>query len=155
MLNQSAEYALKVVALIASRPGDVPSRAAELAAALELPANYLSKILHQLASAGVLISRKGRGGGFLLTRGAAQLTLAAVVTPFEELGRYRSCFLGNAICSDRRACVAHDRWKPIARAVLGFLQETTIDSIATSAARPEPPSTSGAKRPRARSRRPT
>lgn len=133
MLNHSAEYALKVVALIASRPADEPSRAVELAAALDLPANYLSKILHQLASAGVLASQKGRRGGFLLGSGSAQLTLAAVVAPFEDLGQYRSCLLGNAICSDRRACVAHARWKPVARAVLEFLQETTVDSLATRA----------------------
>jgi Rrf2 family protein len=130
MLNQSSEYALRAVALIASRDRDVPSHAKELAAALGVPANYLSKILHQLASAGVLVSRRGRQGGFLLAGPAARMRLARVVAPFEDLTQYRACLLGRPTCSARGACAAHHEWKPIASAVLRFLQQTSVAQLA-------------------------
>jgi len=130
MLNQSAEYALRAVALIASRDREAPSRAKDLAAELGVPANYLSKILHQLASAGVLISRRGRQGGFLLAEPASRLRLARVVEPFEELAQYRACLMGRPTCSARGACAAHHEWKPIAAAVLRFLQRTSVAQLA-------------------------
>lgn len=133
MLNQSAEYALRVVALIASRPPDHPSHAAELAAALGVPPNYLSKILHQLAFEGILKSRRGRQGGFILATDAREITLALVVAPFENLSQYRACLLGNPVCSDRRACAAHHGWKPIADSVLAFLENTTVAALAAGA----------------------
>ncbi len=130
MLNQSAEYALRAVALIARRHREAPSRAKDLAQELGVPANYLSKILHQLASAGVLVSRRGRQGGFLLATPASRLRLTTVVAPFEDLSQYRACLLGRPTCSARGACAAHREWKPIATAVLRFLQRTSVAQLA-------------------------
>lgn len=136
MLNQTSEYALRVVALIASRPPEEPSHATELAATLDVPANYLSKILHQLAAAGILASRRGRHGGFVLAKPAARLRLATVIAPFEDVAAYRTCLLGHSVCNDRVACVAHHRWKPIAESILRFLADTTVESLAQSGGDP-------------------
>ncbi len=136
MLNQTSEYALRVVALIASRPPEEPSHATELAATLDVPANYLSKILHQLAGAGVLASRRGRHGGFVLAKPATRLRLATVIAPFEDVAAYRTCLLGQSACNDRVACVAHHRWKPIAESILRFLADTTVESLVRSGGAP-------------------
>lgn len=130
MLNQSAEYALRAVTVFAGLAEDESVHAAELATTLGIPANYLSKILHQMAAAGILNSRRGRGGGFQLAVPASTLTLATVIEPFEDLTRYRTCFLGGAVCNDRAACAAHHEWKPIANAMLEFLTTTTCDTLA-------------------------
>jgi Rrf2 family transcriptional regulator, iron-sulfur cluster assembly transcription factor len=130
MLNQSSEYALRAVALIASRNREIPLHAKELAAELNVPANYLSKILYQLAAAGVLVSRRGRQGGFLLAAPASRMRLARVVAPFEDLTQYSACLLGRPACSARGACAAHHEWKPIASAVLRFLKQTTVAQLA-------------------------
>ena len=68
MLSSSAEYALKATHLLASAPGDGRRTAAELAEALDLPPNFLSKLLNRLRQEGVLESRRGPSGGFLLAR---------------------------------------------------------------------------------------
>ncbi|MEK6688644.1 MAG: Rrf2 family transcriptional regulator, partial [Gemmatimonadota bacterium] len=56
-LPQTAEYALRAVLHIASKPDLV--RVATLAEELDIPRNYLSKTLHQLARAGILQSTRG------------------------------------------------------------------------------------------------
>lgn len=129
MLNQTAEYALRAVIAIAGRPNDDFVRAAELSAALGLPANYLSKILHRLAAAGILESRRGRNGGFRLTGRVGALSLARVVAPFDSVVTEWRCVLGGAACSDRRACAAHERWSPISAALRGFLRDTTVAEV--------------------------
>lgn len=133
MLNQSAEYAVRVVVRLAAADEGQWTQAAELAKDLDLPANYLSKLMHQLAAAGVLRSRRGRGGGFQLGRSADELTLATVVAPFDPPARYRECLLGGRYCSEATACEAHFTWKPIANQVFTFLNETTVAQLASRA----------------------
>lgn len=129
MLTQTAEYALRVVIHLAGLAPEGSARAGELAAELDIPANYLSKILHHLAAEGILTSQRGRHGGFRLARPASRLRVAAVVAPFDDLERFRSCLLGATVCSERTACEAHQRWKPLAAGMLGFLERTTVDEM--------------------------
>src|SRR5512145_1395301 len=86
MLSQTAEYALRASLWIAEHPDRAPVRVGDLAEALNIPQNYLSKTLHLLARAGVLQSMRGRQGGFRLARPAARTPLIEIVQPFERLG---------------------------------------------------------------------
>ena len=90
MLSQTAEYALRAVLAIAAREGEgSPARAAALAGELGVPANYLSKTLHQLAKAGVLRSTRGKHGGFRLRRPPNQITMLEVVNQFDDVAAER------------------------------------------------------------------
>lgn len=133
MLNQTAEYALRAVVHMAGLDPDVRVQASELARVLDVPANYLSKILHQLATNGVLESQRGRHGGFRLARPADRLTLEVVVRPFGAVAARNTCVLGQSVCSDRTACAAHERWKPIKEATNAFLRETTVAQLVPGA----------------------
>ena len=66
MLSGTASYALRAVVYLASLPDHQPVRASELARAVDVPRNYLGKILHELVRAGILKSTRGKGGGFEL-----------------------------------------------------------------------------------------
>jgi Rrf2 family protein len=101
----------------------------DLAAQLSVPRNYLSKILHSLARAGVLVSSRGPHGGFELARPAQELSLAEVVGAFDELAEEPGCLLGRAACSDRDPCAAHQRWKSVAQSVNRFFSETSIGDL--------------------------
>ena len=129
MLSQTAQYALRAVILIASRaPGTVVG-VDEIADALRLPRNYLSKTLHQLGRAGVLGSSRGPRGGFRLAVPPAQLQLLRVVEPFDSLGEAPRCLLGRATCSDRHPCAAHNRWKRASNTVAAFFRDTTVADL--------------------------
>ena len=60
MLSRTAEYALRAVLFLADR-GE-PTNVELIAERLDVPRNYLSKILHRLAREGVLSSTRGQGG---------------------------------------------------------------------------------------------
>jgi Rrf2 family transcriptional regulator, iron-sulfur cluster assembly transcription factor len=135
VLNQSAQYALQAVVQLARLSPGASQRAAELAATLDVPANYLSKVLHQLASAGVLLSRRGRDGGFALAVPPSELRLSDVVGPFDDVEQYRECVLGRPSCNARDACAAHHGWKPIASSMSRFLNETSVEALTQPAHR--------------------
>ncbi|MBW2295571.1 MAG: Rrf2 family transcriptional regulator, partial [Deltaproteobacteria bacterium] len=66
VLSQTAEYALRAMAWLATAPTREPVRAKDLSVATGIPSHYLSKVMRRLVLAGLLISQKGQGGGFLL-----------------------------------------------------------------------------------------
>lgn len=136
MLSQTAEYALRAVLALAERADDRAVRVGEMAQALRIPHNYLSKILHRLARAGVLTSTRGKMGGFQLAVPADRLHLYEIVAPFDRVDERRRCLLGRPQCSDRTACAAHSRWKDVADTVATFFRDTTVADLLSGAVVP-------------------
>ena len=129
MLTQTAEYALRAVLHVAQYGDARPLRVGEVAAALRIPANYLSKIFHQLARGGVLVSLRGKAGGFRLAGPPEELALSTIVQPFARVDARRRCLLGRSQCTNRNACAVHDRWKHVADSVAEFFRDTTVADL--------------------------
>ena len=129
MLSRTEEYALRAAVCLARHHGDGARRARDIARETGVPANYMSKILHQLARAGVVRSERGRTGGFALSGPPEELLLSKVVGPFEPQIERTRCLLGRPECSDEHPCGAHDRWKVIKEAALEFLEGTTLADV--------------------------
>jgi Rrf2 family protein len=129
MLSKTSEYALRAVLFLARQPRDRPVRAGDVAAGLDVPANYLSKILHTLSRAGVVTSERGPRGGFRLARSADRTTLAEVVSPFDEISSKELCLLGRRRCNDDHPCSAHARWREVFEPVTNFFRETMVAEL--------------------------
>lgn len=127
-LSQTAEYALRAVLHLAAAGPERAVGVGAMAAALRIPASYLSKTLQSLVTAGVLRSARGRSGGFRLARAPERLRLIDIVEPFDEAGHGRFCLLGGE-CTERRACAAHRRWKPAAEVIAEFFGTTTVADL--------------------------
>jgi Rrf2 family nitric oxide-sensitive transcriptional repressor len=132
-LPHTAEYALRAVCYIAEHEAAGPVPGPAVAASLDAPANYLSKLLHQLGAMGVLRSVRGAQGGYRLGRPPGRLLLATIVEPFLPEVEHR-CIMGRARCQNDFPCGAHERWKAVKETTRAFFQELTIaDLLATPA----------------------
>ena len=131
MLTRTGGYALHAALAIAERERSGESvRANEVAEALGIPPNYLSKILQSLARSGVLVSGRGRNGGFRLSRPAEQIKLIDVVREFDDLGRERQCLLGRGTCTDQGGgCPAHLEWKAASAPAFKFFETRTLADL--------------------------
>ncbi len=132
MLTQTAEYALRAVLYIAAVGDDAPVRVDTIAEALMVPRNYLSKVMHALARSGTLRSMRGPTGGFVLGRDADEISLAEVIAEFDPLED--RCLLMRRVCSDAAPCVAHHRWKHVAKEMRSFFRDTSVGEIVRGAA---------------------
>jgi Rrf2 family protein len=130
MLTQTSEYALRAMVYLARQAEGRFAGVKEIAAATGVPANYLAKILQQLARNGVLDSQKGFGGGFRPARKLNKINLLEVVDPLENVTKFRECVLGQRLCNDAVACPLHESWKRISGEYLGALTNTTLQDIA-------------------------
>jgi len=133
MLSQTAEYALLAAIRLARPDGGDPVAVGDLAGELDVPRNYLSKILHALAREGIVEGVRGPGGGFRLARPPGSTTLLEVVGTIDDLSPGRTCVLGRPECSDADPCPAHERWKSVAEEIALFFRETTLADVAREA----------------------
>jgi Rrf2 family protein len=145
-ISGTSQYAIRAVVYVASNGVDEPVRVGPIATALDVPQNYLSKTLHQLARAGVLRSVRGPRGGFQLAVPPARLTLARVTAPFDEVGE-RHCLLGRAQCGDRYPCAAHSHWSAVSDSLQSFFRNTTIADLIVDDGRAGAGKAASAKKP--------
>ena len=129
VLSKTATYAIRAALLLAAAPGDEWVRVDDIARELDVPRNYLSKILHELARTGELESTRGPKGGFRLAVPATELSLERLVSRFDDVPAETACLLGLDECSDEHACAAHDRWKAVRKTLMEFLAETTLSDL--------------------------
>lgn len=130
MLSGTAEYALRAVVCLARDAGEgEQTRANDLAEAINVPRNYLSKILHELTRAGILRSTRGKNGGFQLAVPPEQLPLLRIVQLFDQMGERSRCLLGRPECSDADPCPVHPRWKETSVQIAAFFRETTVADV--------------------------
>lgn len=129
MFSGTAEYALRAVFYLARHSGQGPRPVGEIAESLGVPGNYLSKILHALARAGVVKSSRGKHGGFELGRSPEEISLLSVVSVFDSVDARRRCLLGRAECSDDDACPVHARWSKLGEEVARFVSETKVSDV--------------------------
>lgn len=102
MLSQTAEYALRAAVHIASHPGERQTTR-DIARAMDIPADYLAKVMQALVRAGVVTAMRGKAGGFQLARPGRETSVLDVVNAVEPLRRIQSCPLhlpqhGNHLC---------------------------------------------------------
>lgn len=103
-------------------------RTSELAAAVDVPYNYLGKVLHQLVRAGILRSSRGKRGGFQLAVPADQVTLHEIAALFGRIERPR-CLLGRPDCTEEDPCPLHERWTAATLEIERILRETKIADL--------------------------
>lgn len=135
MLSNTSQYALRAIIYLGEREGQGPVRVDEVAESLDVPRNYLSKILHALVKEGVLKSLRGPRGGFELARPARDITLLEVVSPFDDIEARRTCLLGRRECSDARPCAIHTLWRQTATEVASFFRDTRLRDVVENADR--------------------
>ncbi len=93
MISKTAEYALRAVTCLATEMNK-PAPADLLAEKTKVPRRYLTRVLQDLAEKGLLSSRSGPGGGYVLAHAADAVTILDVINAVAPLERITSCPLG-------------------------------------------------------------
>jgi Rrf2 family protein len=129
MLSQASGYAATALGFIAAMGGK-PVLVKEVAEACEIPAAYLAKIINALAHKRLVLTQRGVGGGVTLARPPGEIPLNELCAALDDPIVQPRCMLGNAECTNDRACPAHGFCKTHREKLSEFLQNTTIADIA-------------------------
>ncbi|MBX9585177.1 MAG: Rrf2 family transcriptional regulator [Gemmataceae bacterium] len=127
MFSQTVEYALRAVVHLAYEAPDARTTA-QIADATLVPKDYLAKVVQGLARAGVVRTQRGVGGGVVLSRDPAAITILDVVNAVEPLGRISTCPLGLR-AHGVRLCPLHKRLDDALATVEAAFRSTTLADV--------------------------
>ncbi len=137
MFSTKAEYGIRVMVELARRSGDDPIPLAEIAAHDGLPLAYLEHLVARLRKAGLVDSRRGSRGGYMLARPAMEITMAEVVEALEGSIAPIECISeasdGSIVCSKESSpdhvCPTKLLWTRVRFSIVNTLRETTLADL--------------------------
>ncbi|MBJ7410023.1 MAG: Rrf2 family transcriptional regulator [Phenylobacterium sp.] len=137
MLSQKAKYGLRALVELARADGGQVS-AGELSLRAGAPRKFLEAILLELSRNQIVLSRRGKFGGYVLARPAAAITFAEVIRVIDgplalapcvspRLG-FRKC----ADCPDLQTCTLREALRRARDATADVLEAYTLADAAVS-----------------------
>src|SRR5256886_7617268 len=141
MFSTKAGYGVGVLVELARRAGEDPIPLAEIAADDGLPLAYLEHLVARLRKAGLVDSRRGSRGGYLLARPAHEIAMAEIVEALEGSIAPIECITqapdGSIVCSREsdpgHVCPTKLLWTRVRVAIVRTLQETTLADLLAGA----------------------
>jgi Rrf2 family protein len=131
MISQKAKYALRALLALVEAPAGEPLMISEISRRKAIPKKFLEQILLELKRAGIVDSRRGRLGGYVLARPAGDITFGEVLRLIDGpiallpcLSRiaYRRC----SDCAEEASCEIRRVFARVATATREVLDTTTF-----------------------------
>lgn len=131
MISQKAKYAFKALFRLAEVPHGQALSIEEIARADAIPQKFLEHILLDLKRKGLVASRRGRSGGYMLIKLPQEMTIGSVlraidgpIAPLPCISRtaYRRC----TDCRDEKTCTVRRLFADTYSAMLLLMDGTTL-----------------------------
>ncbi|EDM45711.1 transcriptional regulator, rrf2 family protein [unidentified eubacterium SCB49] len=134
MLSRKTKYGIKALTYLAQQEGNDPTQIAVIAVSENISQKFLESILLTLRKAGVLGSKKGKGGGYYLLKDADSIKISQIyrvlegpiaMVPCVSLNFYEKC----DDCPDEDTCSVHNLMIQVRDSTLNILENTTLADI--------------------------
>jgi Rrf2 family protein len=129
-VSRKVDYALRAVIHLADEEaaGRICS-VSEIATRERIPRQFLEKIVQELIHKGLVRSRRGPRGGYVLARPADKMTFRDVIEAVEGPIALNNCTGDHADCSLIGACGMERIWREGQRRVMDLFERTTIADV--------------------------
>jgi Rrf2 family protein len=125
-----ADYAVRAAVELAALSGGGPVKAEQIAEAQSIPLNFLENILAELRRAGIVESRRGASGGYLLAKPPEDVSLADIIRAVEgPLANVRG-MSPDALEYEGSAERLRDVWVALRASVRAVLEQVTLADVA-------------------------
>jgi Rrf2 family protein len=128
-MTRAADYAVRAMVHLASLADGSRASLADLATGVDVSPAFLSKVLQRLVRAGLIRSRRGRRGGFELSRDVASVSLLDVLHALDSVPTLNACLAPNG-CARSATCGAHIVWLDAQQQLHDVLGGASLDRIA-------------------------
>ena len=123
-ISKKAEYAMRAVITIARHPDNNPLQISEISKKESIPIKFLEQILLNLKNNGILNSKRGANGGYLLAKSKDDISIGMILDiidgPFDPVGIHS----GNHLSAGLEKCFGQ-----MIEIVNGHLNQFTIKDI--------------------------
>jgi Rrf2 family protein len=135
-ISRKIDYGLRAMVFLASMSPEevVPFR--EIARRMDVPEEFLAKILKTLVSRKLVQSTRGARGGYRLARSPAEISMLDVIEAVEGPVRVNVCQDNHDACKLSRSCTMYGVWKLGQERMLEVYRSARLDGLAMTETRP-------------------
>ena len=129
-VSAKVDYALRAAVELAALKDEWPIKGERLASGQEIPLRFMENILGELRQAGIIASKRGAEGGYLLARAPEEIALADVIRavdgPLANIGGQRP----DQLTYDGSATDLREVWLAVRVALRSVLERVTLADVA-------------------------
>lgn len=139
MLSSKAKYGLKAMVYLARNENQGAVVIQDIANAETIPKKFLDAIMLELKNNGLLTSKKGKGGGYMLAVPSARIRVGDIIrvldgplapVPCASRNAYKPC----ADCRDEGGCAVRAVMSDVRDAIAAILDNCTLSDMASKGA---------------------
>jgi Rrf2 family protein len=131
MVTQKKQYALRALFELARRGDRTPVKSVDIAEAQAIPPRFLEVIMAKLKRSGLVMSKRGFYGGYVLSRSPADISVRDLFDALDERDRPEECSacVGKSTCPFMGDCVFMPLWEAVRSAVDDIYSRTTLQDL--------------------------
>jgi len=127
IFSKKCEYGLQAVLYLSTLEEGGMASADEISKKLDIPKEFVSKILQSLTARKLVKSKKGNSGGFFLGKPSSKIKLIEIVEAIDGLSLFNNCVLGFPDCSPGNPCPVHNKWGKLRNNAYSMLTSETLE----------------------------
>lgn len=124
-----AVMAMADMAQIAKSGGAGPVSLADISRRQEISLNYLEQIFGDLRRAGLVESRRGKNGGYMLAGPLESIRVGDVILAVDEPVEVTRCGAAAGCLKKQGRCLTHDLWAHLGGTIHAFLNSISLDDL--------------------------
>ena len=128
-LSNTSQYAINIMVAIAQHKEAKLLNAKSISDIFDIPYKYLTRIMPQLVEANLIISTRGREGGYSLAKEASSINIVDILNAVNDSLHASKCILKAGMCDVNNKCALHDSWRTPKKAIKTMFNQTTLESI--------------------------
>lgn len=128
-ISTKGRYGARAMLELAVRFDEGLMRASEIAENQGISLKYLEALLSSLKCAGLIVSERGKQGGYSLARSPAEISLHDVLSVLEDSMDFVHCTENSTGCERIEQCVTRDVWLEVKEATDSILKRTTLAEL--------------------------
>ncbi len=127
-LTTKGRYAVTAMLDLALNERKGPTSLADISQRQGISLSYLEQLFSKLRKQELVRSVRGPGGGYLLGKERAQISVATVVEAVSESMDATKCH-GTAGCQQGEICLTHYLWLDLSQQIYSFLDNITLQDL--------------------------
>ncbi len=129
-LTTKGRYAVMAMADLARHGAGEPVALTAIADRQKLSLAYLEQLFARLRRADLVVSARGRSGGYKLGRPASEIFISDILTAVDEETRMTRCSgEGEQGCVAEQRCITHGLWQALGAHIAKFFSTVTLDDV--------------------------
>lgn len=127
-LTTKGRYAVTAMLDLAFHSEKKPATLTDIATRQTISLSYLEQLFARLRKAGMVTGVRGPGGGYKLSRPAAEINIADIISAVDEPVDSTKCG-GEGNCQDGLPCLTHDLWMGLSEQIRNYLKNISLGEL--------------------------